>query len=110
MFGTLNLNVTEVVFYPANTVDEETFTIVNFYSLNGDNFDLKLIINRYKGRIPNNLIPIAECPGDDQLCIGINNKAFGKIYYWDHNKEKIQVNTIEEMWEPVTLIYNIFLI
>lgn len=47
MFGTLNFNVTEVVFYPANTVDEETFTIVNFYSLNGDNFDLKLIINRY---------------------------------------------------------------
>ena len=110
MFGTLNFNVTEVVFYPANTVDEETFTIVNFYSLNGDNFDLKLIINRYKGRIPNDLIPIAECPGDDQLCIGINNKAFGKIYYWDHNKEKIQVNTIEEMWEPVTLIYNTFLI
>ena len=72
------------------------------------NFDLKLIINRYKDRIPNDLIPIAECPGGDQLCIGIKNKAFGKIYYWDHNKEKIQVNTIEEMWEPVTLIYNTF--
>lgn len=108
MFGTLNFNDTEVVFYPANTVDEETLTVVNFYGLNGDNFDLKLIINRYKDRIPNDLIPIAECPGGDQLCIGINNKAFGKIYYWDHNKEKIQVNTIEEMWGPVTIIYNTF--
>ena len=54
------------------------------------------------------MIPIAECPGGDQLCIGINNKMVGKIYYWDHNKEKLQVNTIEEMWEPVTLIYNSF--
>ena len=107
-FGTLNFNDTEVVFYPANIVDEEPLTIVNFYGLNGDNYDLKLIINRYTDRIPNDLIPIAECPGGDQLCIGINNKAFGKIYYWDHNKEKLQVNTIEEMWEPVTLIYYSF--
>ena len=108
MFGTLNFNDTEVVFNPTNTVDKEPFTIVNFYGLNADNFDLKLIIIRYKGRIPDDLIPIAECPGGDQICIGINNKAYGKIYYWDHNKEKIQVNTIEEMWEPVTLIYNTF--
>ena len=108
MFGTLNFNDTEVAFYPANTVDEETLTIVNFYGLNGDNYDLKLIINRYRGRIPNDLIPIAECPGGDQLCIGINNKAFGKIYYWDHNKEKLVLNTIEEMWEPVTIIYHSF--
>lgn len=107
-FGTLNFNDTEVAFYPANTVDEEPLTIVNFYGLNGDNYDLKLIINRYTDRIPNDLIPIAECPGGDQLCIGVNNKAFGKIYYWNHNKEKLQVNTIEEMWEPVTLIYNSF--
>lgn len=107
-FGTLNFNDNEVGFYPSNTVDEEPLTIVNFYGLNKDNFDLKLIINRYTDRIPDDLIPIAECPGGDQLCVGINNKAFGKIYYWDHNKEKLQVNTIEEMWEPVTLIYNSF--
>lgn len=107
-FGTLNFNDTEVGFYPAKTVDEEPLTIVDFYGLNGDNYDLKLIINRYTDRIPNDLIPIAECPGGDQLCIGIDNKAFGKIYYWNHSKEKLQVNTIEEMWGPVTLIYNSF--
>lgn len=107
-FGTLNFNDTEVTFYSANIVDEEPLTIVNFYGLNGDNYDLKLIINRYTDRIPNDLIPIAECSGGDQLCIGINNKAFGKIYYWDHNKEKLQVNTIKDISEPVTLIYNSF--
>lgn len=107
-FGTLNFNDTEVAFYPANTFDEEPLTIVNFYGLNEDNYDLKLIINRYTDRISNDLIPIAECPGGDQLCIGINNKVSGKIYYWNHNKEKLKVNTIEEMWEPVTLIYNSF--
>ncbi|EIT87220.1 hypothetical protein A374_01349 [Fictibacillus macauensis ZFHKF-1] len=101
----LNFNDTEVAFYPANTVDQEPLTIVNFYGLTGDNYDIKLIINRYTDRIPDDLMPIAECPGGDQLCVGINNKAFGKIYYWE---EKLQVNTLEEMWEPVTLIYNSF--
>lgn len=107
-FGTLNFSDIEIVFYPANTNNEEALTIVNFYGVKGDNYNLKLIINRYNDRIPDDLIPIAECPGGDQLCIGIKNKAFDKIYYWDHNKEKMQVNTVEEMWEPVTLINNSF--
>lgn len=107
-FGTLNFNDTEIAFYPETPIEEDFFTIVNFYGLTGDNHDLKLIINRYEFRIPNDLIPIAECPGGDQLCIGINNKTFGKIYYWNHNKEKLQVNTIEELWEPINLIYDSF--
>lgn len=107
-YGTLNFNDIEVGFYPTKTVDEEPLTMVNFYGLNGNNYNLKLIVNRYTDRIPHDLLPFAECPGGDQLCIGVNNKAIGKIYYWNHNKEKLQVNKLEEMWEPVTLIYNSF--
>lgn len=104
-FGTLNFDNAEVVFCPEN---EDPLSVVNFYGLNGDNYDLQLIINRYADRIPNELIPIAECPGGDQLCIGINNKVFGEIYYWDHNREYIQVNTSEEWWRPLTLFFNTF--
>jgi len=110
LYGTLNFNDIEIAFSSLDTSNEEPLTIVNFYGLNGNDYDnLKLIINQYTDRIPDDLIPIAECPGGDQICIGINNKAFGKIYFWDHNKEKLHVNTTEEMWEPVTLIYNTFL-
>lgn len=84
---------------------EESITIVNFYGLSQEHFDF---INCYTDRTPNELIPIAECPGGNQLCIGINNNSLNKIYYWDHNKEKMQISTIEDMWEPVTLIYDSF--
>ncbi len=107
-FGTLELNNTEIGFYQPKNIDEESITIVNFYGLNQDHFDLESVINRYTDRIPNELIPIAECPGGDQLCIGINNNSINKIYYWDHNKEKVQISMIEDMWEPVTLIYDSF--
>ncbi|MBM6617226.1 SMI1/KNR4 family protein [Bacillus suaedaesalsae] len=60
-FGTLNFNDIEVAFYSVTNSDKEPFKIVNFYGVNGDNFDLKMIINSYTDRIPEDLIPIAEC-------------------------------------------------
>ena len=37
--------------------------------------------------MPNSIIPIAECPGGNQLCIGIGEQNNGNVYFWDHENE-----------------------
>lgn len=44
-------------------------------------------IRNYEQRIPSNFLPIACDPGGNQICIAINGKEYGKIYFWDHEAE-----------------------
>lgn len=90
-----------------NTIDEP-LSLINFYGFSPGTSNLLTIMKRYRDRIPGELIPIAECPGGDQICIGTGNEVFGKIYYWDHDKEKLHVNSQEDIWGPVTLIHPSF--
>lgn len=41
----------------------------------------------FKGRIPNELLAIADDPFGNQICIGIKKKYLGRIYFWDHEEE-----------------------
>jgi ankyrin repeat protein len=43
--------------------------------------------NVFKGRVKKELLPIADDPFGNQICIGIKNKYIGKIYFWDHEFE-----------------------
>ncbi|UTE73384.1 SMI1/KNR4 family protein [Rossellomorea marisflavi] len=90
-----------------NTFDEP-LSLINFYGFSPGTSNLLTVMKRYRDRIPGELIPIAECPGGDQICIGTGNEVFGKIYYWDHDKEKLHVNSQEDIWGPVTLIHPSF--
>lgn len=108
-FGTLGFHDQEIAFYPVKSpalyVEGGTeIPIVNFYGLEHDEDDISVLSARYKGRLPDEMMPIAECPGGDQLSIGLKNEASGRIYYWNHNKEKMQVNLQGEMWAALTLI------
>jgi len=44
----------------------------------------------YKGRMPNNCIPIAEAEGGNLVCISLFNKTYGKIYFWDHETMDVE--------------------
>lgn len=56
-----------------------------FYGLENDDYNLNNMIQRYEGRIPDSLIPIAEAPGGNVICIGAKkDEFFGKLYFWDH--------------------------
>lgn len=90
-----------------NTFDEP-LSLINFYGFSPGTSNLLTIMKRYRDRIPEDMIPIAECPGGNQICIGTGNEVFGKIYYWDHDKEKLHVNSQEDIWGPVTLIHPSF--
>lgn len=55
-----------------------------FYGLENDDINLRKRIQQYSGRIPDGLIPIAESPGGNQICIGVKGKYTERIYFWDH--------------------------
>lgn len=48
---------------------------------------LLTVINSCKRRIPAELIPIADDPFGNQVCIAIQGKDIGSIYFWDHEAE-----------------------
>ena len=66
----------------------------------------------YKGRIPEKLLPIACDPFGNTICIGIKEKHYGKVYFWDHENEAGARNpfdnTIKPWWKNITLIANSF--
>ncbi|WP_240419725.1 SMI1/KNR4 family protein [Paenibacillus periandrae] len=109
-FGTVNIDH-EICFpllnkYPSARSDG-TEGIVNFYGFQEGESNLFKIIDRYIGRMPTTLIPIAESPGGDQLCIGVGEETWGKIYYWDHEQERMHPS-IQELWDNVYLTAHSF--
>jgi len=38
-------------------------------------------------RLPSHILPIADDPGGNLICISCGNNDFGYIYFWDHEKE-----------------------
>lgn len=87
-----------------------------FYGLDNDNIDIRKIIDVYYGRMPNNIIPIAECPGGNQLCLGIGEQNKGKVYFWDHENEleakrMLGVDGLSEInnyWDNIYLVSQSF--
>lgn len=82
-------------------------SIVNFYELQENANGIKESIDCYLGRLPENLIPIAECPGGDQLCIGIRDVE-DKVYFWNHDQE-MMFPSIDELWNNIYLVADSFL-
>lgn len=41
----------------------------------------------YSGRIPHELIWIMDDPFGNAICIGLRDRAYGRIYFWDHECE-----------------------
>ncbi|MPQ31648.1 SMI1/KNR4 family protein [Clostridium estertheticum] len=87
-----------------------------FYGLDGDNLDIRKKRNIYLDRMPNSIIPIAECPGGNQLCLGVELNNYGKIYFWDHEneleaKKMLGFNKLTEInsyWDNVFLVSESF--
>lgn len=63
--------------------------IVDFFYGIGINNIYDLLENReiYESRIPEELLPIAGDPGDNQICISLTSDNYGKMYFWDHELE-----------------------
>ena len=62
--------------------------IIFFYGCGSKN-SIDVLVERYKGRIPNDYIVIAEAPGGNQICMNVaaGTVGYGNIYLWDHENE-----------------------
>jgi hypothetical protein len=57
-----------------------------FYGPNpGVSRDVLRTRNGLKGRVPDNVLPIADSPGGE-ICLGIDGPARGKIFWWDRSE------------------------
>jgi cell wall assembly regulator SMI1 len=67
---------------------EDGSSVDRFLSLAaGELSDLRQYLKIYRGRVPGSFLPIAHDPGGNLLCIGTTGGEFGKVYFWDHEKE-----------------------
>lgn len=66
-----------------------------FYGIDAvELYDLYKIYTIYKERIPAGLLPIADDPFDNQVCISLIGVSRGNIYFWDHELEHLKKVTI----------------
>lgn len=63
-------------------------SVDRFLGLVDDEYeDIRKYIQKYKDRIPTNLIPIAYDPGSNLVCISVSGEDFGSVYFWEHELE-----------------------
>ena len=53
-----------------------------------DYFRLDDTWESYRGRMPATLLPIADDPGGNAICIGLHGAERGRVYFWDHELEE----------------------
>ncbi|HEX7447597.1 MAG TPA: SMI1/KNR4 family protein [Pirellulales bacterium] len=66
-----------------------------------DAYSLERRMRFFSGRIPADLIPIADNGGGSQILLGIRGKDEGKVYYWDLRNEPLdEEDYLEDHGEP----------
>ena len=56
-----------------------------FYGTSLESYsDIRMIYEAYRGRIPKELVPIADPDFGNQICMSLAKATYGKIYFWDH--------------------------
>jgi hypothetical protein len=53
-----------------------------------DVYDLRWNLNTYEGRVPRELLPIANDPGGNLVLLGIRGENEGRLFFWDHENEQ----------------------
>lgn len=67
--------------------DDGTQGFVEFYGPKRGESGLGKAIKTFRSRLPHSVIPIAEAPGGNQICLGVAGELEGKVFLWDHEGE-----------------------
>lgn len=71
--------------------NEEGESVVNkFYGIGDMKGSLAKVFEVLDGELPEGFISIGSDPGGNEICIGIDMKYFGKIYFWVHDIESVE--------------------
>ena len=81
---------------------------VFFGIIPGNGYDIVDNYLAYKGRMPFNLLPIANDPGGNVICLAIYGEDEGKVYFWDHEEEDVVDEGIEPSRDNLYLVAHSF--
>lgn len=74
-----------------------------FLALDSDEFtDIRRFRDVYQihaRRIPSHLLPIASDEAGNVICIAIQGKAYGSVYYWDAEDEQDELSGEQEPYD-----------
>jgi hypothetical protein len=90
------------------TQDNKGLLDVFFGIYPNDVYDLIYNYNTYQGRIPSHLLPIANDPGGNIICISTSSDSLGSIYFWDHEEEVVVEQNEEIDTSNLYLVANSF--
>lgn len=85
-----------LIFYNGGRLQKDVFTIRGdgedlanfFYGILGDGcYDLAGNRSSFASRIPDDMLPIADDPGGNQICISLSLIDPGSIHLWNHELE-----------------------
>ncbi len=81
--GTPNLSLFKII------GNEENYENVlnKFYGIGVGSLSLENILDYLDDLVEIGFLPIANDPGGNQICIGISEENYGKIYFWEHEME-----------------------
>ena len=74
----------------------------------GDCYDIIDNYLTYKGRMPFNLLPIADDPMGNAICLAIYGEDEGKVYFWYHEEEDVVDEGIEPSRDNLYLVAHSF--
>ncbi|RPF54153.1 SMI1/KNR4 family protein [Aquisalibacillus elongatus] len=83
----------------SNNTKQAQFEIDSIYGLYNDENNIEDKINFYKELLPENLIPIADLPGGELVCIGTKDDKLNKIYFWFHEMDGENVYLVSDSFE-----------
>jgi len=65
-------------------------TVLNYlFALkSGNSYDLARNAEAYRGRVPDDYLPIADDPAGNLFCVTLRGDDKGAIYFWDHEHER----------------------
>lgn len=76
--------------------EQEGESLVNkFYGLEDDDCSLAEAFDYLEDVLPKDFISIADDPAGNEICLGIDGKYEGKIYFWFHDRNhESQINNM----------------
>jgi SMI1-KNR4 cell-wall len=87
------------------TIQQTQFEIDSIYGLNSDENNLDDKIISYKNILPDDMIPIADLPGGDLICLGKQGDSYFKVYIWFHEMDGENTFLVSDSFEE--FIFNI---
>ncbi len=92
---------------------EKTESVVNYFlAINGNHYyDIESCVKTFKidtKRMPDRMLPIAEDPLGNLICISCSGDDIGYIYFWDHELEVDYIESDDSVQSNMYLISNSF--